>query len=181
MIHRLAIERVNETKAGGDSSAGPLEHACVANESPLARESRAPQLRVVFRPAEAGGENTGHEVAPCHTRSLQQCLFFRAERLHLLMDHGGQAFRDAFSHVVEIGCGPPTVRLEHHRRGRFPVVDQGQNEKRIAAGPLVDRVHQSPIGSDAGKRAVDHGLDRIGTQQAGADHAALPADFQPLG
>ena len=123
--------------------AGPFEHTGVADECSLPGESGAPQLGVVVRPSEAGGKNAGHKFAPCDTGRLQQQLFLRAERLHLLMDHGRQALGHALAQFVEIGNRPPAVRLEHYRRGRFPVIDQGQDEKRIPAGPLVHRVHES--------------------------------------
>ena len=60
------------------------------------------------------------------------------------------------------------------------MIDQGQDEQRIPARPLVHRVHQSSIGSDTGKCATDHGLNRVRTEQVGPDDAALAADFQPL-
>ena len=71
-IHHLTIQSVNETKTRREASAWPLEHACVPDECPLAGESRAPQFRIVFRPAEAGSENAGHELTPGDTGSFQK-------------------------------------------------------------------------------------------------------------
>ena len=108
-IHRFAIKRVDETKTCCDGATGPLVHTCVADECPLAGESRTTQFRIVLRPTESRRQYTGHELTPSDAGGFQQQPVLRAESLQLLMDHGGQALRHAPAQLGKVGCRVPTV------------------------------------------------------------------------
>jgi hypothetical protein len=117
-------------------------------------QGRAPVLDVLGILGELRGDERGGEFLPGHAGRLEQALVGRAEPSQLPLDELPDARRHPARSVLDRPAKLPVAVDLHQHALSDPILDDVDDEQRVATRPLMELAHQGSGDPVLGKRTT---------------------------